>query len=202
MFQRRGHRSGAVLRRSASASACGAWSAFGRQVLLLTTVLPLLTACVPAQLRPSWRIYPLQRQQPHDGLAVVSQPDGYGLHLWLETDTGDAGVCRPRWIADVPRLFNGNGTAPFSSGLATRAEFFAAVARPDVLRVLRREMEQLCALRAPGRTWQWREPPREAAQLRAPGFSLQEERPASEDSERIRRQEAALLQGRPLPTSP
>lgn len=164
-------------------------------------VVPLLTAaltaCVPAQLRPSWRIYPLQRHQPHDGMAVVNQPDGYGLHLWLETDTREPGVCRPRWIVDVPRLFNGNGTAPFSSGLATRAEFFAAVARPDVSRVLRRELEQLCALRAPGRTWQWREPPHDAAQLPPASFSLQEELPVSEDAAQVRRQEAALPQATP-----
>ena len=66
---------------------------------------------------------------PHDGLAVVNQPDGYGLHIFLETDTSDPAMCRPRWLPDPARLFNGNGSTPFSSGLATRAEFFAAVAR-------------------------------------------------------------------------
>ena len=108
----------------------------------------MLLGCVPAQRRASWSIYPLQRSQPHDGLAVVSQPDGYGVHLWLATDTTQAGVCRPRWLADPARLFNGNGTAPFSSGLATRAEFFAVVARKDVQRALRRELEALCKARA------------------------------------------------------
>ena len=125
----------------------------------LVLVIAGLTACVPAQQRPSWRIYPLQRSQPHDGLAVVNQPDGYGLHLWLETDTSDSGVCRPRWVIDGARLFNGNGSAPFSSGLATRQEFFSAVARRDVVRALRQELEALCQARAPRSRWQWLEPP-------------------------------------------
>ena len=53
---------------------------------------------------------PLQRYAPHDGLAVVNQPDGYGLHIFLETDTSDPAICRPRWLPDPARLFNGNGT--------------------------------------------------------------------------------------------
>lgn len=56
---------------------------------------------MPAHRHPSWAIYPLQRQQPHDGLAVVNQPDGYGLHLWLETDTRQPGRCSPRWASFV-----------------------------------------------------------------------------------------------------
>ena len=157
----------------------------------------MLAACQPAQLRPSWRIYPLARNQPHDGLAVVSQPDGYGLHLWLETDTSEPGLCRPRWIVDPSRLFNGNGTAPFSSGLASRAEFLAAVARPDVTRALKQELQQLCALRAPTRTWQWREPPREAGQLQPSRYALQEEPPLSDDPDLIRQQEEELTHGAP-----
>lgn len=125
----------------------------------LVLVIGALTACGPLQQRPSWRIYPLQRSQPHDGLAVVSQPDGYGLHLWLETDTSESGVCRPRWVVDGARLFNGNGSAPFSSGLASRQEFFGVVARRDVVRSLRRELEALCQARAPRSRWQWLEPP-------------------------------------------
>ena len=31
-----------------------------------------------------------------------------------------------RWLVDPARLFNGNGTAPFSSGVASRTEFFEA----------------------------------------------------------------------------
>jgi hypothetical protein len=101
--------------RSGAPGALASWAA-----LLL---IGALTACGPAQQWPSWRIYPLQRSQPHDGLAVVNQPDGYGLHLWLETDTSVAGLCKPRWVIDGSRLFNGNGTVPFSSGLASRQEF-------------------------------------------------------------------------------
>ena len=136
-----------------------AWHQPLTSALGLAALIGGLTACVPAQLRPSWRIYPLQRSQPHDGLAVVNQPDGYGLHLWLETDTSESGVCRPRWVVDGARLFNGNGSAPFSSGLATRQEFFSAVARRDVVRSLRRELEALCQARAPRSRWQWLEPP-------------------------------------------
>ena len=136
-----------------------AWHQPLASALGLAALIGGLTACMPAQLRPSWRIYPLQRSQPHDGLAVVNQPDGYGLHLWLETDTSASGVCRPRWVIDGARLFNGNGSAPFSSGLATRQEFFSAVARRDVVRALRRELEALCQARAPRSRWQWLEPP-------------------------------------------
>ncbi|SVD32788.1 uncharacterized protein METZ01_LOCUS385642, partial [marine metagenome] len=52
------------------------------------TLLLLLTACAAPQ-RSSWRVFPLQRRMPHDGLAVVSQPDGFGLHVFLETNTDD-----------------------------------------------------------------------------------------------------------------
>ena len=76
---------------------------------------------------------PAVQTQPHDGLAVVSQPDGFGLHLF-ETDTSDPERCEPRWFPDAARLFNGNGTAPFSAGLAPRDEFFAVVRRKRCLR--------------------------------------------------------------------
>ena len=121
--------------------------------------LILLGGCSTPADPPSWRAFPLQRHEPHDGVAVVNQPDGYGLHIFLETDTTFAGVCRPRWLPDPARLFNGNGSTPFSSGLATRAEFFAAVSRRDVRDLLARELEQLCRQRAPGDRWQWIEPP-------------------------------------------
>ena len=80
---------------------------------------------------------------PHDGVAVVNQPDGYGVHIYLETDTSFPGVCRPRWLPDPARLFNGNGSTPFSSGLATREEFFDAVARRDVRSLLKSELNAL-----------------------------------------------------------
>ena len=157
----------------------------------------LLLGCVPAQRRASWSIYPLQRRQPHDGLAVVSQPDGYGLHLWLETDTSQQGVCRPRWLPDPARLFNGNGTAPFSSGLATRAEFFAAVARKDVQRALRRELQALCEARAPRASWQWSEPPHDASQIKQQTFPLVEEQDLLPPPSEVRQQEEELLNGAP-----
>ena len=127
-----------------------------------TAVLLMLAACSGPQ-RPSWKVFPLQRRLPHDGLAVVSQPDGFGLHLFLETDTDDPAVCTPRWFPDAARLFNGNGSAPFSAGLAPRQEFFAVVRRRDVRRALQSELKALCQQRAPQARWQWTEPPTEAS---------------------------------------
>ncbi|MFO7630054.1 MAG: hypothetical protein R6W06_11185 [Prochlorococcaceae cyanobacterium] len=165
-------------------------------------LLLLLAAsgCVPAHRRASWRVYPLQRSQPHDGLAVVSQPDGYGLHFWLDTDTSRQGVCRPRWNVDLPRLFNGNGSAPFSSGLATRAEFFEAVARRDVRSRLRRELEALCRQRAPRSRWQWLEPPRRPQEVKQETWPLLEEPQLLPDPAAVRQQEERLLKG--LPAQP
>ena len=96
---------------------------------------------------------------------MVNQPDGYGLHIYLETDTSFSGVCRPRWLPDPARLFNGNGSSPFSSGLATRQEFFDAVARSDVRALLKGELRALCLARAPEDRWQWTEPPRKEEQV-------------------------------------
>ena len=135
-----------------------------------------LLGCVPAHRSATWTIYPLQRSQPHDGLAVVNQPDGYGLHIWLSTDTREAGVCKPRWLVDPARLFNGNGSQPFSTGLASREEFFEAVNRQDVQRALRQELKALCRKRAPKARWQWVAPPRSAAEVSAPTFPMLEER--------------------------
>ena len=176
-----------------------AWGGAGLAALALLSVL---TACVPAQRRPSWAIYALPRSQPHDGLAVVSQPDGYGVHLWLATDTSQRGVCRPRWLVDPARLFNGNGSAPFSSGLASRQEFFAVVARQDVRRVLRRELEALCKTRAPQASWRWSEPPRTPAQVPVARFPLVEEPQLLPPAADVRQREEALLQGAAPETSP
>jgi hypothetical protein len=153
----------------------------------------VLAGCLPAHRQPTWSVYPLQRRMPHDGLAVVSQPDGYGIHLWLETDTSRSGECRPRWTVDPARLFNGNGTAPFSSGLATRAEFFAAVARRDVQRALRREMEALCASRAPRSSFVWVEPPRRAEEVKPERFQELEEPDLLSDPNAVLEQERRLL---------
>lgn len=110
-------------------------------------------------------VVPAAALHPHDGVAVVNQPDGYGLHIYLETDTSFPGVCRPRWLPDPARLFNGNGSTPFSSGLATREEFFDAVARRDVRGLLKSELKALCQARAPEDRWQWIEPPRNDNQV-------------------------------------
>ena len=127
-------------------------------------VAGLLSGCAQDK-TTTWKTYPLKRNSPHDGLAVVSQPDGYGVHFYLETDTSDPDVCSPRWLPDPARLFNGNGTAPFSAGLAPRSEFFSAVKRQDVRDALRQELEALCRLRAPQARWQWIAPPLNASEL-------------------------------------
>ena len=132
---------------------------------LIWGVSLLLVACSAPKEPPSWRLFPLQRYTPNDGVAVVNQPDGYGLHIYLETDTSFPGVCRPRWLPDPARLFNGNGSTPFSSGLATRQEFFDAVARRDVRALLEKELESLCQARAPQDRWQWTEPPLKEEQV-------------------------------------
>ena len=166
----------------------------GAIVLLGASLLGCgLSSCAPAYRRPSWAIYELQRRVPHDGLAVVSQPDGYGLHIWVETDTSQQGVCQPRWSPDPARLFNGNGTAPFSSGLATRAEFFAAVARADVTRALRRQSEALCKARAPRSSYRWLEPPRTAAEVKVSSFPLLEGPELISDPNEVLRREDQLL---------
>ncbi|MEO1002312.1 MAG: hypothetical protein AAFX65_04285 [Cyanobacteria bacterium J06638_7] len=158
----------------------------------------LAAGCVPAHRHPSWAIYPLQRRNPHDGLAVVSQPDGYGLHIWIDTDTSEGGICRPRWTPQPARLFNGNGTAPFSSGLASQEEFFAAVAREPVRSALRRESEALCRNRDPRRSFRWLEPPRNAAEVKAEAFPLLQEEDLLSDPEAVQQQEDRLLN----PSSP
>jgi hypothetical protein len=153
----------------------------------------LASGCVPAHRTPSWAVYPLQRRSPHDGLAVVSQPNGYGLHIWIGTDTSESGICQPRWNPDPARLFNGNGTAPFSSGLASREEFFEAVARADVLRALRQESEALCLSREPRRSFRWLEPPRNAGEVKADPLPLLQEEDLLSDPEAVQRQEDQLL---------
>ena len=161
--------------------------------------LLMLVGCAPPSESPSWKVFPLQRNTPHDGLAVVNQPDGYGIHVFLETDTSDPAVCRPRWLPDPARLFNGNGSTPFSSGLATRMEFFAAVARKDVTSALQQELEALCQARAPKASWVWSEPPRtegEVVPLQLP--ALEEADLLTNPVEELKRVEE-LLQDQPDP---
>ncbi len=166
------------------------------RLLILASTALLLASCTPAHQSASWRIFPLQRQQAHDGLAVVNQPDGYGLHLWLETDTVTSGVCRPRWLPDATRLFNGNGSAPFSSGLATRPEVFEAYGRRDVRNALRRELEALCQARAPRSRWEWDEPPQRLEELKVEPLPPLKEEDLLPDPEQVRQQEEALA---PIP---
>ena len=160
--------------------------------LAMAGVMLLLSCSAPAE-PPSWRVMPLQRYSLHDGVAVVNQPDGYGLHIFLETDTSDPAICRPRWLPDPARLFNGNGSTPFSSGLATRAEFFAAVARSDVRELLARELQALCLDRAPQARWQWTEPPRQPDQVVPVQLpALEEEELLVSPVEELRRVEQVL----------
>ena len=144
----------------------------------LTLVALVLNGCgSPPAKDATWRIFPLQRNTPHDGLAVVNQPDGYGMHVFLETDTSDPAFCRPRWLPDPARLFNGNGSTAFSSGLATRQEFFDAVQRKDVTLQLQEQLKLLCQARAPEATWQWTEPPRsddEVVPVRLPALEQED----------------------------
>jgi len=168
------------------------WPLWGWPLLAL-----LLGGCVPAAERPSGRVFPLPRHQPHDGLAVVSRPDGEGLHIWIETDTSWPGVCRPRWIPDAERLQGGNGPRPTSFGLAPRQEFFQAQERGMLRLALRREVEGLCRLRAPASQFQWVPPPRSAAEYRPPALPLLEGPELLSDPRAIRRAEKRLL-GLPL----
>ena len=163
--------------------------------IALLAGLSLLSACSSDQTvkEESWKVFPLPRSHPHDGLAVVSQPDGFGLHIFLETDTSDATLCKPRWIPDPARLLNGNGTAPFSSGLASRQEFFEAVARDEVLDALQMELEQLCRERAPQARWTWTLPPRSPEEVMPLALPAWEESDLlSNPVEELQRQEALL----------
>ena len=173
------------------------WLASRTRWATAVLVLGLSAGCVPAHRHPTWAIYPLQRRIPHDGLAVVSQPDGFGLHIWIDSDTSQAGVCRPRWTPDAARLFNGNGTAPFSSGLASRQEFFQAVARSDVQRALRAQSEALCRSNAPRSRFLWQEPPRRPQDVKPQRYQLLEEPNLLSDPNAVERSEQQLLQGGP-----
>ncbi|MCS5698039.1 hypothetical protein NZK32_03165 [Cyanobium sp. FGCU-52] len=166
--------------------------------LLVPLLVPLLlTGCVPASERASWRIFPLPRHAPHDGLAVVTRPGGEGLHLYLDTDTATEGICRPRWNPDAARLRGGDGPRPSSTGLAPRAEFFAALGHGPLRLVLRQQFEALCRGRAPRREFVWVEPPRSPGDLRSAPLPLWEERDLLSNPTAVRRAEKRLL-GVPL----
>ena len=168
---------------------------------LTTTGLMLALVSCQTNISQGMRVYPLSRTQPHDGLAVVNQPDGYGVHIWLDTDTRQAGVCQPLWNADPARLFNGNGSAPFSSGLASRDEFFDVVSNGEVMRQLRRETEALCKTRAPKASFQWREPPKQADQVVIEELPPLGARDLWPDPSQLRSDEQQMLQNAP-PANP
>lgn len=156
----------------------------------------IIVAVISAGKLPlAWKTYPLSRQEPHDGLAVVSQPNGYGLHIWIETNTNEAGVCKPRWNADSARLFNGNGSAPFSSGLASRGEFFEAVSHWHIKNQLRRESEALCKARAPESKFIWLTPPRRAAEVIVEPLPTLKQQDLLPDPSQIRQEEEKMLGG-------
>jgi hypothetical protein len=157
----------------------------------------LLTACVPAAERPSWRVYALPRQRPGDGLAVVNRPRGEGLHLWLDVQTRERGLCRPLWNPDGARLRDGNGATPVSMGRAPRQDFFQVLAHGPVRLALRRQMEQLCRERAPESTFQWQPPPRVPGEWPLERIPLLEANDLLSHPRAVRRAEKQLL-GQPL----
>ncbi len=165
--------------------------------LSLGLALLLIGGCMPAAQRSSGRVFPLPRHRAHDGLAVVTRPGGEGVHLYLETDTSNPGICAPRWNPDTARLRDGDGPRPASGGRAPREEFFEAVARGPVRWALRRELENLCRERAPDRRFAWSEPPRTAAAVRLPELPLLEEEHLLSHPTAVRRAEKQLL-GLPL----
>lgn len=168
-----------------------------RRLSLLLLGLTLLAGCVPAEERPSWRVYALPRLRPGDGLAVVNRPRGEGLHLWLTVRTGEKGVCRPGWNPDAARLRGGNGERPTSMGRAPREEFFEALGHGAVRLALRRQMEQLCRQVAPESRFAWLPPPRSARDLPAERLVLLEEADLLSHPTAVRRGEK-LLMGQPL----
>ena len=167
-------------------------------VLAISCVLLLLGAC--EHNNPAMKVYPLSRREPHDALAVVNQPDGYGVHIWIDADTRTPGVCKPRWNADPARLFNGNGSAPFSSGLASREEFFQVVSNGRVNKMLRRESEALCQTRAPKASFEWVEPPRQDSEVVIEPLPPLDRADLLPNPSALRREEQQMLQAEPART--
>ncbi len=168
-----------------------------RLPLLLPCVALLLVGCVPAEERPSWRVFALPRQRPGDGLAVVNRPGGEGLHLWLDVHTGEKGLCRPSWNPDGARLQGGNGARPTSTGRAPREEFFQALEHGPVRLALRQQMEALCRQVAPERTFAWQPPPRRPQDLPPERVPMLQEEDLLSHPTVVRRTEKQLL-GQPL----
>jgi hypothetical protein len=157
----------------------------------------LLTGCVPAEERPSWRVYSLPRHRPGDGLAVVNRPRGEGLHLWLDVRSDRNGPCRPRWNPDGARLRGGNGDRPTSMGRAPREEFYQALEHGRVRLALQRQMESLCRQVAPDRPFAWLPPPRSPQELSPERPLMLQEADLLSHPTAVRRAEKLLL-GQPL----
>ena len=193
-----GHRSPRSGQRRRDRPGMGRRRAKPSDLLPLFGALALLCGgCLRPQHHSSGRVFPLMRHTPGDGLAVVNAPGGSGIHIWLDPDTETAGICRPRWNPDPARLSGGDGASPTSSGRAPREEFYAALRRGPVRWALRRQMEELCRHRAPGRRFQWQGPPRsDAAFLPVLQPQLEEEHLLSNPTA-VRRTEKQLL-GIPL----
>jgi len=109
-------------------------------------------------------------------------------------------MCKPRWNADPARLFNGNGSAPFSSGLASREEFFQVVRNKRVQQLLRSESEALCNARAPKASFQWVEPPTQESEVVIEPLPPLDRADLLPDTSALRREEQQMLQGEPATT--
>lgn len=157
----------------------------------------LVAGCVDSRRHSSGRVFPLTRQQPGDGLAVVNAPGGRGIHIWLDPDSETPGLCRPRWNPDPARLEGGDGPRPRSGGRAAREEFYAALRRGKVRLALRQQMAQLCRQRAPRSRFQWQPPPRSDREFLPVQLPLLEEEHLLSHPTAVRRREKQLL-GLPL----
>jgi len=168
-----------------------------RLPLLVPLGTLLLSGCVPAEERASWRVYALPRQRAGDGLAVVNRPRGKGLHLWLDVRSDQNGPCRPRWNPDGARLRNGNGERPTSMGRAPRQEFFEVLGHGRVRLALRQQIQLLCQQVAPGRPFVWAPPPRSPQELPPERPLMLQEADLLSHPTAVRRAEKLLL-GQPL----
>jgi len=92
-----------------SAAACIPSSCFGlRSLATLAGTSPLAAGQLhPSPEAPAGGSSLLQRSNPTTAWRG-QQPDGYGLHLWLETDTTTRGRVRTRWLPGCDAAcFNG-----------------------------------------------------------------------------------------------
>jgi len=130
------------------------------QRMLLLLLAGSLVGCRPS-VGASWAIYPLPHHAYHDELAVVNQPDGFGLHIWLET-TQASWTLGTTLVSRCP-LARSTATGAHRSarvGPPGRSSRGCGTPRPDVLRVLESELEAPCAARLRGAEGIWVVPPR------------------------------------------